>query len=139
MRTIDFDALRPVANADFEFRNAARSWSATVRFDIGAEVHTVTVKGGEIVDAGPDGAFSYDVRIVMTSETWHEMMAPVPRPFYHDLSAARLHGLQIEAAPEVFGPYYPALRRLVELAREQATEESCPLGTRPARPEPVEG
>lgn len=120
MRSTDFDALRPIANADFEFRNAARFWTATVRFDIGAEVHTVALKGGEIVDAGLDGVFSYDIRIVMPSETWREMMAPTPRPFYHDLSGARLHGLQIEAAPEVFGSYYPALRRLVELAREQA-------------------
>ena len=128
MRSTDFDALRPIANADFEFRNAARFWTATVRFDIGAEVHTVALKDGEVVEGGLDHAFSYDVRIVATPETWHEMLAPVPRPFYHDLSAARLHGLQIEAAPEVFGPYYPALRRLVELAREHPSTGSGRTG-----------
>ena len=124
MRTVDFDRLRPVANSDFEFRNAARFWNGVVRFDIGADVHAVALENGELVEPGLDASFSYDIRIVVSPQVWHEMLAPVPRPFYHDLSAARLEGLTIEAPPEVFGPYYPALRRLIEIARGLAEENN---------------
>ena len=88
MRSVDFDALCPIANADFEFRNAARSWNGVVRFDIGADVQAIAFENGEMVEAGPGASFSYDIRIAAPPETWHEMMAPVPRPFYQDLSGA---------------------------------------------------
>jgi hypothetical protein len=47
------------------------------------------------------------------------LLAPVPRPFYQDLFGAQLHhDIELNANPLDFAPYYPALRRLLEILRE---------------------
>ncbi|MBI5946706.1 MAG: hypothetical protein HY875_01035 [Chloroflexi bacterium] len=118
MPVIDSLRLLHAANADPEFRIAARHWDAALRIDAGAETHLLQVRAGEVVEADPAAAFSYDVRIAAPPETWDEMLAAVPRAFYHDLfAAAARHGLVLEGDTEA---YYPALRRLLELMRAVA-------------------
>ena len=48
------------------------------------------------------------------------MLLPAPPAFYQDLyAAAAHHGFQVHGAVEDVGPYYPALRRLIELLRTE--------------------
>ncbi len=115
MPVIDPTRIRDAANADPEFQIAARHWDAVLRIDAGAEVHLLQVRAGEAVEADPGAAFAFDVRIAAPAATWDEMLAAVPRAFYHDLfAAAARHGVVLEGDTEA---YYPAIRRLLELMR----------------------
>ena len=56
--------------------------------------------------------------IVGPADGWEKMLQPAPPPFYQDLYGAQIHhGFAIHGAIEDVGPYYPALRRLIELLR----------------------
>lgn len=117
MPAIDIPRLCEAANSDPEFRLAARLWDGTLRIDVGADVHLLNLSAGRATPGEAGAAFSYDVRVAGPAEGWREMLAPVPRAFYHDLSAAAArHGFALEGDSDA---YYPALRRLVELLRAQ--------------------
>jgi hypothetical protein len=61
------------------------------------------------------------VRIVATPDAWEKMLRSVPPAFYQDLfGAASRHGVLLLGEPEDIFPYYPALRRIVELLRAQS-------------------
>ena len=118
---LPLDAAARAANDDGEFKIAARFWNADVRLASGEQAWLLRLRDGRIAhvvrDAGASGA---DAGIAAPSEVWREMLAPVPRPFFQDLYGASLHhGLQLEN-PEALWPYYPALRRLLELLRDAA-------------------
>lgn len=121
MPTFDTTRLREAANADPEFRLAARFWHALIRVEAGDEPYELRLEDGEIV------AFDHvrgaqsggeDIRIAASKEGWEQFLAPVPRPFFQDLNAAVFReGFVLEGDPVVFGPYYPALRRFWDVAR----------------------
>jgi hypothetical protein len=119
LQEIPLDAVREVANADPEFRIAARFWNADVRFAVEAHGRVLRVRAGRIEAVLDDrDAPACDVSIGAPAETWREILAPVPRPFYQDLYGASLqHDLRFEGDLDAFYPYYPAVRRLVELLR----------------------
>ncbi len=122
MQEIPLERVRDTANADAEFRIAARFWNADVRFAVDERGEVLRIREGRIEAVLPDREpASCDVSIVAPRETWRELLAPVPRPFYQDLYGASLHhGLRFEGDGVAFFPYYPALRRLVELLRAAA-------------------
>lgn len=78
----------------------------------------MTVRGGRVTEVAPAApAAAARIRIVATDEGWQQMLRPVPPPFYQDLfGAASRHGVLLGEPEDVF-PYYPALRRLMELLR----------------------
>jgi hypothetical protein len=117
---LPIDAACIAAGEDGEFRVASRFWDATVAFVAGDTRHVVAVKDGSARAVASSEVSAPDVTIRATPESWEKMLAPVPEPFYHDLFAAtQWHGVKFEgAALEEIGPYYPALRRFVELMRE---------------------
>ena len=111
------------ANDDGEFALAARMWDADVVFAGGADTVRMTVRGGRIEEAGEvPRKTSGAIRISGPEEGWLAMLQPMPRPFYHDLyGAIAHHGFWMEGRIEDVGPYYAALRRLIELARTEGT------------------
>jgi hypothetical protein len=121
MPRIPLEALPGVANRDPEFRIAARFWDCALRIDEGDLGRTVRIHGGRIIaiePAGPDAG--WDLRIGARPEEWEKLLEPVPRPFYQDLyGAATHHGFELGGDLEhhLF-PYYPAVRRLLELLRD---------------------
>jgi hypothetical protein len=119
---VPLDAVRDAANADPEFRIAARFWNADVRFAVDERGRVLRVRGGRIeAILGDAEAQEAGVTIRASAETWREILSPIPRPFYQDLYGAALqHDLRIEGDVESFFPYYPAVRRLVELLRGAA-------------------
>ncbi|MBI5288613.1 MAG: hypothetical protein HY873_06540 [Chloroflexi bacterium] len=108
-----------LANDDPEFALAARMWDGDVLFACGEDAMRMTVRGGrvtEIVEASPSAQAA--IRIIATADDWEKLLQPVPPPFYQDLfGAASRHGVLLLGEPEVVFPYYPALRRLIELLR----------------------
>lgn len=107
------------ANNDGEFALAARMWDSDVVFVSGDDAVRLSVRDGRLKDVGVvDAATMAPIRISASADTWAKMMERVPPPFYQDLFGAALHhGLAIEGRIEDVYPYYPALRRLIELLR----------------------
>ncbi|HLX37573.1 MAG TPA: hypothetical protein VKR29_07205 [Candidatus Binataceae bacterium] len=115
---IDTNAIAASANADGEFKLAARLWNANVRFDIGADIYLMRMREGRISDFSKTPATQYDVKISAPEEDWRELLKPVPRPFYQDLMAAMTrHNFRVEGDLLGFNPYYRAVCRLFELMR----------------------
>ena len=118
---LDWNALRRRANADGEFRLHARFWNARIRVGCGAATTAIDVRHGEICEIAPwDPAwFGADLNIRADALEWDALLAPLPKPFYHDLWAANVHhGFCLSGDTHHLCAYYPALRRLVELMRE---------------------
>lgn len=121
MRSFDPARVMARANADGEFLLAARFWTAAVGLEVGEERYLLRLEDGRVAafEAAPE-AQAADVRVAAPAEAWHELLAPVPRPFYHDLFAASARsGFTLQAGVDGLA-YYPALRRLVEIMREVA-------------------
>lgn len=108
-----------LANDDAEFALAARGWEGDVLFASGEAAVRMTVHGGrvtEVIQSVPGAAAQ--IRIIATEDVWEKMLQPMPPAFYQDLfAAAARHGLLLLGDPVDLFPYYPALRRLIELLR----------------------
>ncbi|MGH7933741.1 MAG: hypothetical protein ACREQN_11330 [Candidatus Binataceae bacterium] len=116
--------LVEIANADSEFKLAARLWSTTLRLDVGEQPYVMRVDDGRISEFAPCGSdkladLDWTVRIFAAPEEWNEFLKPVPRAFYQDLTGAVMrHGFQIEGDLLSFNPYYAAMRRLFDIMRQ---------------------
>ena len=122
---IAWNELRDRVNGDAEFLYAARHWDATLRLDMGDASHRLRFEDGSLVDVEPcEGGAPCDLYVGASADDWRELLAPVPRPYYQDLSGARLmHGVRLPEDELAYAAYYPALRRLVQLlgaSREEA-------------------
>jgi hypothetical protein len=120
MRDIPWQRVIESANRDGEFRIAARLWNATLRLDVGDRSVELAVSDGEIVAVRPcERTNRCDASISGPAEEWDELLARVPRPLHQDLfGGITLGRFQLEGDAEAFYAYYPAVRRLVDLARE---------------------
>jgi hypothetical protein len=121
MREIPWRRVMERANADGEFRIAARFWQTALRFDLGPESVRLTVEDGTIRAVVPSGpASECDVSVSGALPCWERLLAATP--LWQDLLGAVLRGdFVIGAAdPEAFYAYYPAVRRLVDLVREES-------------------
>jgi hypothetical protein len=118
---IDWQGLLRRANADGEFRLHARFWTARLRIVRDTERTLLEMVAGEMRRARPWDAADYgaDLEIAAPAEDWDALLAPIPRPFYHDVWAAQVHhGFNLAGDSRNLCAYYPAVRRLIELMRE---------------------
>jgi len=120
MTAIPWQSLAARANADGEFQQQARLWNATLRFDVGTESRALRIEDGRIRSLEPCASDApCDVFVSAAPEEWERLLAPAPRPFYHDLFGAYWrHGFRMNEDMTAWAAYYPALRRLVEILRE---------------------
>jgi len=121
---IAWDALAQRLGGDGEFRLAARAWTASLRLDVGEASHRLRFEDGEVREVTAcDPGTPCDVVVAAPRSEWEQLLQPVPRPFYQDLfGAAWVHGFTLSEDMETWAPYYPALRRLVEILRELREE-----------------
>lgn len=117
------DDIRAALAADGEFAIAARYWTATVRLELGAECYLLEVDYGRVraFQVGADRDPAPDVVLAGPDADWAEILAPVPRAYFHDvLSGPRFgfHGVTVtgDELAAVF-PYYHAIQRLVDVIR----------------------
>ena len=113
--------LPAAANDDGEFALAARLWDGDVVLATTEDAVRLVVTGGKITEASPASKdATAQIRITAPADGWAKMLRAKPEPFYQDVYGAQLHhGFWIQGAIEDVGPYYPALRRLIELLREE--------------------
>ena len=121
MRQIPWSRVLERANGDGEFRIAARFWRTALRFDLDPESVCFTVDDGVIRTIAPsDPGADCAVSVVGSRECWERLLAAAP--LWQDLLGAVLRGDFVVTAvdPEAFYAYYPAVRRLVDLVREES-------------------
>ena len=117
----DPEELRDAANGDPEFKHAARFWTCGLRLEAGSSGVTLRITDGHVASIEPEPTDEWDLRIAAPESDWSALLEEVPRPFYQDLYGAVTHH-DFELSGDLEGqlhPYYPAVRRLMELLREQ--------------------
>ncbi|MBI2765782.1 MAG: hypothetical protein HYX53_07710 [Chloroflexi bacterium] len=102
---------------DGEFRLAARYWTGGVRLHLpGAPVEVALADGVPTAASdGPAGLLAFTA----PAETWEKLLAPIPPPAFNDIAPAAAAGLAVSGDMETYWQYYPAIRRLVDLVREE--------------------
>jgi hypothetical protein len=119
--------LQEALNGDPEFRLAARYWNSRIKLAVGEQPYFVTVVDGVVVDATDvaTGFDPYTIEIGGPVETWEEILAEVPRPFYQDFwSAFFRHGFTLGGDLELLYAYYGAIRRMADILRSLRTLET---------------
>ena len=131
-----------LANADAEFAQLARFWTATVRLGVGGpggKRFKLRIQDGRIATLERWlGGIAVDLAIDAPEADWRALLAATPRPFYQDLYAAAIHhGFQVAGDAEHYCAYYPALRRLIELMRAAAGGDQAVPSVVRQSPEPA--
>jgi hypothetical protein len=124
---ISRDDFQRTLNNDSEFRQAARYWDGSIRFEFGPDVYLLRLRGGEVksidTKAGAD-AGQGDVIVKAPVEDWARLLENIPQPFYQEFYPASMHhGFRLEGDHDYIWPYYWALRRSGEILRSIATVE----------------
>ncbi len=108
------------AAADGEFRLCSRYWSGSIAIDIGEDTLAFLLDDGRIGVANRAAASGPGhISLAAPMEVWEKILAPVPPPFFNDIMPARAFGLVLTGEDETVWQYYPAVRRLVDLLREE--------------------
>ncbi len=101
---------------DGEFRLCARYWDGSLSIALGESTLAFRLLDGQIDASGGEA----DVTIAAPAELWRQILAPIPPPFLNDIMPARALGLKLDGNYEMFFQYFPAIRRLVDIMREEA-------------------
>ena len=114
------DRLVRCAAVDGEFRLSARYWSGSLAIDIGDDTLSFALdQGGISVAAGAAAMGPGHIGLAAPREIWDKILAPVPPPFFNDIMPARALGLVLTGEDETVWQYYAAVRRLIDLLREE--------------------
>lgn len=118
MPTVDFSSLVDRANADQEFPRAARYWDGRLAIVIDGDSHVLQLSNGRISQVASESRLGeHDISITAASADWDRLLSPVPPPGWHDVATAKTFSVTGDILD--FGPYYLAIRRLLDLMREQ--------------------
>jgi hypothetical protein len=112
--------LQAGANADAEFRLAARYWNATLSLESPTRALRVEILEGRVANCR-EGAAGESATITVTApdDGWAEFLAPEPRPFYQDLlgGCVQHHGFTVAGDMLTLSAYYQATQRLFAVMR----------------------
>jgi hypothetical protein len=120
MHLADPTRLRSSANADAEFRMAARYWNATLSLESPSRALRIEIADGQVTGCREgDPGEPATVTVTGPAEGWAEFLAPVPRPFYQDLigGCVQHHGFALAGDLLSLSAYYQATARLFALMR----------------------
>ncbi len=120
MHLADPAGLQAGANADAEFRLAARYWNATLSLESPTRALRVEILEGRVANCR-EGAAGEPATITVTApdDGWAEFLAPEPRPFYQDLlgGCVQHHGFTVAGDMLTLSAYYQATQRLFAVMR----------------------
>ena len=112
--------LQASANADPEFRLAARYWSATLSLESSSSALRVEIADGQVASCRESAAGQpATITVVASDQGWQQFLAPVPRPFYQDLlgGCVQHHGFTVAGDMLTLSAYYQATQRLFAVMR----------------------
>jgi DsbC/DsbD-like thiol-disulfide interchange protein len=117
--------LQAGANADPEFRLAARYWNATLSLESPTRALRVEIAEGRVASCR-EGEAGEPATITVTApdEGWAQFLAPVPRPFYQDLlgGCVQHHGFTVAGDILTLSAYYQVTQRLFAVMRALQTQ-----------------
>jgi DsbC/DsbD-like thiol-disulfide interchange protein len=117
--------LQAGANADPEFRLAARYWNATLSLESPTRALRVEIAEGRVAHcrAGEAGEPA-TITVTAPDDGWAQFLAPVPRPFYQDLlgGCVQHHGFTVAGDMLTLSAYYQATQRLFAVMRALRVE-----------------
>lgn len=119
------EAVRAAANADWQFRHAARRWSCDLVLQVGDDRYIVDVADGVMrrFERTTDQFQGCSARLRGTEEDWAQLLKPVPPPFYQDFFGAWFnHGFEISGDLRSLFAHYWALLRLLDIMRDIASQ-----------------
>ena len=126
-------ALQVHANADPEFRLAARYWHATLSLESPTHALRVAIEDGQITACGEAAPGQpATITVVAPEAGWSAFLTQVPRPFYQDLLGGCMqhHGFLVTGDLLMLATYYQATQRLFALMRVlRASPEGASHGT----------
>jgi hypothetical protein len=111
---------------DGEFRLASRYWDCHLELDLGGQVLSLALANGRVLDGAPPTSAS-SVRIAAPTSVWEKVLAPIPPPFFQDILPAQAMGLTLQVNEETLWQYYPAIRRAIDLLREETNAHASPV------------
>ena len=120
MHLADPTRLQQSANADPEFRLAARYWNATLSLESSSRALRVEIADGQVTSCRESAtARPATITVIGPDEGWAKFLAPVPRPFYQDLlgGCVQHHGFQVAGDILSLSAYYQASTRLFAVMR----------------------
>ncbi|MFQ5381165.1 MAG: hypothetical protein ACE5EF_06040 [Dehalococcoidia bacterium] len=109
---------------DGEFRLASRYWTGRIILRLPAATISLSLVEGA-VSAQDDLRPGPVLTLSGSGEVWERLLADVPPPGFNDLVPARLQGLEMEGDEETLWQYYPALRRLIDVLREEGVRDAA--------------
>ena len=109
---------------DGEFMLAARHWDGGLRLKIGERELLLGINGGQ--PGGQVASADGVVEFAGDEAVWTDVLAAVPTRFNNNLMAnvMQRRGLERQCDPVVFGQYFAAVARAVELLRPPAASGS---------------
>jgi hypothetical protein len=126
-------ALQAHANADPEFRLAARYWHATLSVESPTHALRIAIEDGEVTTRGETAPGQpATITVVAPEAGWTAFLALVPRPFYQDLLGGCMQHYGFTVAGDLLSltAYYQATQRLFALMRVlRASPEEASHGT----------
>ena len=102
---------------DGEFMLSARYWNGGLTLNIGDKAVSLPINNGTPDSTAPlTGGV---IELSASTAVWDKVLAPVPERFHNDIMANIMQGKGIErrADPVVFGQYFAAVARAIELLR----------------------
>lgn len=120
MPLADPTRLQASANADPEFRLAARYWTATLSLESPSRALRVEIADGRVASCREGEAGQpATITVAGPDEGWSQFLAPVPRPFYQDLlgGCVQHHGFVVAGDMLALSAYYQATQRLFAVMR----------------------
>ena len=120
MPLVDPTRLQASANADPEFRMAARYWNATLSLESPSRALRVEIVDGQVASCRESETGRPATIIVVASDVgWVQFLATVPGPFYQDLlgGCVQHHGFQVNGDMLSLSAYYQATQRLFAVMR----------------------
>jgi hypothetical protein len=125
MPLVDPPALQAHANADPEFRLAARYWHATLSVESPTHALRIAIEDGQVTACDATAPGQPATIIAVAPEAgWTAFLTPVPRPFYQDLlsGCAQHRGFTVAGDLLLLAAYYQATQRLFALMRVGQSE-----------------
>lgn len=118
---IPTDEVREAANADKQFRYAARRWTCELMLRVGDDRYIFDVVDGDVrrFELTEDQFQGSSARLGGTDEDWEQLLQRVPVPFYQDFFGAWFnHGFEISGDLRSLFTHYWALLRLLDIMRD---------------------
>ena len=118
------ERLRSCLNHDPEFELAARFMSHNIRLGVGESECIVKVSDGIVTEIKlPPFSEPCDFSIEGPSQSWENLLEPVPPPFYNSLFAGLQRGnFRLTGDLEVAYAYLWAMNRMVDIMRQLQNE-----------------